>query len=96
MEGRSQEELVAMLRSTRQGESVSVVVVRQEDIFLPRELVRERERHTSKHRSGVLSGAGFFICFLFPSLYASSFPFSLSEVPTQGTLRPSCLPPLLC
>lgn len=38
--GRSQEELVAMLRSTRQGESVSVVVARQEDLFLPRELVR--------------------------------------------------------
>lgn len=40
MMGRSQEELVAMLRSTRQGESVSVVVARQEDLFLPRELVR--------------------------------------------------------
>lgn len=32
---------MAMLRSTRQGESVSVVVARQEDLFLPRELVRE-------------------------------------------------------
>ncbi|XP_030266169.1 par-3 family cell polarity regulator beta a isoform X1 [Sparus aurata] len=41
MTGRSQEELVAMLRSTRQGESVSVVVARQEDIFLPRELKGE-------------------------------------------------------
>ncbi|KAI9525791.1 hypothetical protein NQZ68_002339 [Dissostichus eleginoides] len=40
MTGRSQEELVAMLRSTRQGESVCVVVARQEDIFLPRELER--------------------------------------------------------
>lgn len=40
MTGRSQEELVAMLRSTKQGESVCVVVARQEDIFLPRELVR--------------------------------------------------------
>ncbi len=39
MTGRSQEELVAMLRSTKQGESVCVVVARQEDIFLPRELV---------------------------------------------------------
>uniref|UniRef100_H3C3X1 PDZ domain-containing protein n=1 Tax=Tetraodon nigroviridis TaxID=99883 RepID=H3C3X1_TETNG len=38
MTGRSQEELVAMLRSTKQGESVSVVVARQEDLFLPREL----------------------------------------------------------
>lgn len=47
MTGRSQEELVAMLRSTRQGESVSVVVARQEDIFLPRELVRECE-HTQQ------------------------------------------------
>ncbi|XP_047432945.1 par-3 family cell polarity regulator beta a isoform X2 [Mugil cephalus] len=41
MTGRSQEELVAMLRSTRQGESVCVVVARQEDIFLPRELKGE-------------------------------------------------------
>lgn len=41
MSGRSQEELVAMLRSTKQGESVCVVVARQEDLFLPRELVRE-------------------------------------------------------
>ncbi|KAK5847609.1 hypothetical protein PBY51_016723 [Eleginops maclovinus] len=43
MTGRSQEELVAMLRSTRQGESVCVVVARQEDIFLPRELKGEEE-----------------------------------------------------
>ncbi|XP_075872937.1 par-3 family cell polarity regulator beta a [Nelusetta ayraudi] len=41
MMGRSQEELVAMLRSTRLGESVSVVVARQEDLFLPRELKGE-------------------------------------------------------
>ncbi|XP_070786527.1 par-3 family cell polarity regulator beta a [Enoplosus armatus] len=41
MAGRSQEELVAMLRSTKQGESVCVVVARQEDIFLPRELKGE-------------------------------------------------------
>ncbi|KAK2856840.1 hypothetical protein Q5P01_005575 [Channa striata] len=41
MAGRSQEELVAMLRSTKQGETVSVVVARQEDLFLPRELKEE-------------------------------------------------------
>ncbi|XP_071396826.1 LOW QUALITY PROTEIN: partitioning defective 3 homolog B-like [Centroberyx affinis] len=40
MTGRSQEELVAMLRSTKQGESVCVVVARQEEMFLPRELGR--------------------------------------------------------
>nr|XP_057906725.1 par-3 family cell polarity regulator beta a isoform X2 [Doryrhamphus excisus] len=44
MTGRSQEELVAMLRSTRQGESVFVVVARQDDIFLPRELKGEESR----------------------------------------------------
>ncbi|XP_037831918.1 partitioning defective 3 homolog B isoform X2 [Kryptolebias marmoratus] len=33
-----QEELVCMLRSTRQGETVSLVVLRQEDMFLPREM----------------------------------------------------------
>ncbi|XP_072219791.1 par-3 family cell polarity regulator beta a isoform X2 [Leuresthes tenuis] len=41
MTGRSQEELVAMLRSTKQGEGVCVVVARQEDFFPPRELKGE-------------------------------------------------------
>uniref|UniRef100_A0A8B9J351 Par-3 family cell polarity regulator beta n=1 Tax=Amazona collaria TaxID=241587 RepID=A0A8B9J351_9PSIT len=36
--GRTQEELVAMLRSTKQGETVSLLVARQEEAFLPREL----------------------------------------------------------
>ncbi|XP_030634873.1 par-3 family cell polarity regulator beta a [Chanos chanos] len=39
--GRTQEELVAMLRSTKLGETVSVVVARQEEMFLPRELKGE-------------------------------------------------------
>ncbi|XP_062435356.1 partitioning defective 3 homolog B isoform X2 [Rhea pennata] len=39
--GRTQEELVAMLRSTKQGEIVSLIVARQEDAFLPRELKGE-------------------------------------------------------
>uniref|UniRef100_A0A8C0IVL5 Partitioning defective 3 homolog B n=1 Tax=Chelonoidis abingdonii TaxID=106734 RepID=A0A8C0IVL5_CHEAB len=39
--GRTQEELVAMLRSTRQGETVSLIVARQEEAFLPRELKGE-------------------------------------------------------
>lgn len=38
--GVGQEELVCMLRSTRQGETVSLGVLRQEDGFLPREMVR--------------------------------------------------------
>ncbi|XP_047671062.1 partitioning defective 3 homolog B isoform X3 [Tachysurus fulvidraco] len=38
--GRTQEELVAMLRSTKQGDSVCLVVARQEELFLPRELVK--------------------------------------------------------
>ncbi|XP_067299574.1 partitioning defective 3 homolog B isoform X3 [Pseudorasbora parva] len=42
--GRSQEELVAMLRSTKQGDSVCLVVARQEEIFLPRELKEEQAR----------------------------------------------------
>uniref|UniRef100_A0A8C2Q7J7 Par-3 family cell polarity regulator beta b n=1 Tax=Cyprinus carpio TaxID=7962 RepID=A0A8C2Q7J7_CYPCA len=42
--GRSQEELVAMLRSTKQGDSVCLVVARQEDMFLPRELKEEQAR----------------------------------------------------
>ncbi|XP_057708034.1 partitioning defective 3 homolog B-like isoform X2 [Corythoichthys intestinalis] len=39
--GVGQEELVCMLRSTRHGESVCLVVLRQEDIFLPREMKDE-------------------------------------------------------
>nr|XP_043869058.1 partitioning defective 3 homolog B isoform X4 [Solea senegalensis] len=42
--GVGQEELVSMLRSTRQGESVSLVVLRQEDMFLPREMKEEVSR----------------------------------------------------
>ncbi|NWV10670.1 PAR3L protein, partial [Ptilonorhynchus violaceus] len=39
--GRTQEELVAMLRSTKQGETVCLIVARQEESFLPRELKGE-------------------------------------------------------
>ncbi|XP_030065754.1 partitioning defective 3 homolog B isoform X2 [Microcaecilia unicolor] len=39
--GQTQEELVAMLRSTKQGDTVSMVVARQEEAFLPRELKAE-------------------------------------------------------
>ncbi|XP_019737980.1 partitioning defective 3 homolog B isoform X2 [Hippocampus comes] len=39
--GVGQEELVCMLRSTRHGESVCLVVLRQEDMFLPREMKDE-------------------------------------------------------
>ncbi|XP_055071402.2 partitioning defective 3 homolog B isoform X1 [Misgurnus anguillicaudatus] len=42
--GHTQEELVAMLRSTKQGDSVCLVVARQEDMFLPRELKEEQAR----------------------------------------------------
>ncbi|XP_077473613.1 partitioning defective 3 homolog B-like [Stigmatopora argus] len=42
--GVGQEELVCMLRSTRHGESVRLVVLRQEDIFLPREMKEDRPR----------------------------------------------------
>nr|XP_060638875.1 partitioning defective 3 homolog B isoform X1 [Anolis sagrei ordinatus] len=39
--GRTQEELVATLRSTKQGDTVSLIVARQEETFLPRELKGE-------------------------------------------------------
>ncbi|XP_008997523.4 partitioning defective 3 homolog B isoform X6 [Callithrix jacchus] len=39
--GRTQEELVAMLRSTKQGETASLVIARHEGHFLPRELKGE-------------------------------------------------------
>uniref|UniRef100_K9IP03 Partitioning defective 3 homolog B n=1 Tax=Desmodus rotundus TaxID=9430 RepID=K9IP03_DESRO len=43
--GRTQEELVAMLRSTKQGETASLVIARQEGTFLPRELKGEPDCH---------------------------------------------------
>lgn len=42
--GVGQEELVSMLRSTQQGGSVSLVVLRQEDMFLPREMKEDVPR----------------------------------------------------
>lgn len=67
MTGRSQEELVAMLRSTKQGETVSVVVARQDDILLPREMVTECE-HTKK--AAPMSSASL----LCPLLFDCQFP----------------------
>ncbi|KAM8933362.1 partitioning defective 3 homolog B [Pelodytes ibericus] len=43
MAGKTQEELVSMLRSTKLGESVSMVIARQEETFLPRELRGETD-----------------------------------------------------
>ncbi|KAM4698421.1 partitioning defective 3 homolog B [Rhinophrynus dorsalis] len=43
--GKTQEELVAMLRSTKLGEIVSMVVARQEEAFQPRELKGESDIH---------------------------------------------------
>ncbi|XP_063788723.1 partitioning defective 3 homolog B isoform X2 [Pseudophryne corroboree] len=43
--GKTQEELVAMLRSTKLGETVALVVARQEEAFLPRELKGGVEGH---------------------------------------------------
>ncbi|XP_059503033.1 partitioning defective 3 homolog B-like isoform X1 [Stegostoma tigrinum] len=40
--GKTQEELVAMLRSTKHGETVALVVARQDDVFMPRELKGEQ------------------------------------------------------
>ncbi|XP_069790006.1 partitioning defective 3 homolog B-like isoform X2 [Narcine bancroftii] len=40
--GKTQEELVGMLRGTKHGETVSLVVARQEDLFVPRELKGEQ------------------------------------------------------
>ncbi|XP_027252834.1 partitioning defective 3 homolog B isoform X3 [Cricetulus griseus] len=44
--GRTQEELVLMLRSTKQGETVSLVIARQDGSFLPRELKGEPDCYT--------------------------------------------------
>ncbi|CAB1340781.1 unnamed protein product [Coregonus sp. 'balchen'] len=43
LNGRTQEEVVALLRVTPMGGTVSLLVVRQEDSYLPREVNREEE-----------------------------------------------------
>lgn len=40
LNGRCQEEVVSLLRATPMGGTVSLLVLRQEDSFLPREMVR--------------------------------------------------------
>lgn len=60
--GVGQEELVCMLRSTRQGESVCLVVLRQEDMFLPREMVRTN--HTAALLINNLQSFPVHLCLL--------------------------------
>ncbi|XP_036374586.1 partitioning defective 3 homolog [Megalops cyprinoides] len=43
LNGRTQEEVVALLRATQMGGSVGLVILRQEDAFLPREVKMEEE-----------------------------------------------------
>ncbi|KAI1891400.1 hypothetical protein AGOR_G00143430 [Albula goreensis] len=43
LNGRTQEEVVALLRNTQMGGSVGLVVLRQEDAFLPREVKAEED-----------------------------------------------------
>lgn len=40
LNGRTQEEVVSLLRATPMGGAVGLLVLRQEDSFLPREVVR--------------------------------------------------------
>lgn len=40
LNGRTQEEVVSLLRATPMGGAVGLLVLRQEDTFLPREVVR--------------------------------------------------------
>lgn len=42
--GKTQEEVVSLLRSTKMGGTVSLQIFRQEETFHPRELVRKIER----------------------------------------------------
>ncbi|KAF7243583.1 hypothetical protein EYD10_10061 [Varanus komodoensis] len=53
--GRTQEELVATLRSTKQGEIVSLIIARQEETFLPRELVMLYLCNTENRRIAIVS-----------------------------------------
>lgn len=54
--GVGQEELVCMLRSTRPGESVCLVVLRQEEMFLPREMVRTNRNASFSASETTFSG----------------------------------------
>lgn len=95
MTGRTQEELVGMLRSTKQGETVSVLVSRQEEMFLPRELVMERENKRACPRTAALTDhAASWVCFTLPLLLCLIFIcFSLfSSVSSTLCLFPYVLP----
>lgn len=46
LNGKTQEEVVALLRSTLMGGTVGLLIVRQEDAFLPREVVSHTLSHT--------------------------------------------------
>ncbi|XP_061110212.1 partitioning defective 3 homolog [Conger conger] len=48
LHGRTQEEVVALLRATQMGGTVSLQVIRQEDAFLPREVTAEHQRQSSR------------------------------------------------
>ncbi|KAJ8268703.1 hypothetical protein COCON_G00138750 [Conger conger] len=48
LHGRTQEEVVALLRATQMGGAVSLQVIRQEDAFLPREVTAEHQRQSSR------------------------------------------------
>ncbi|XP_029955434.1 partitioning defective 3 homolog isoform X2 [Salarias fasciatus] len=60
LSGKSQEEVVALLRATQMGGAVSLVVVRQEDPLLPREVAEEDDLVLTP------DGAGEFMTFEIP------------------------------
>uniref|UniRef100_A0AAR2LCW2 PDZ domain-containing protein n=1 Tax=Pygocentrus nattereri TaxID=42514 RepID=A0AAR2LCW2_PYGNA len=68
LNGKSQEEVVALLRSTPMGGTVSLLVVRQEDAFLPREVVRREFMHKAEDDDLVLTpdGTREFLTFEIP------------------------------
>lgn len=49
LNGKTQEEVVALLRSTPMGGTVGLLIVRQEDAFLPREVVSHTLTPTHTH-----------------------------------------------
>ncbi|KAG5841655.1 hypothetical protein ANANG_G00168940 [Anguilla anguilla] len=48
LNGRTQEEVVGLLRATQMGGTVSLLILRQEDAFLPREVNAEHQRQSSR------------------------------------------------
>ncbi|XP_039609498.1 partitioning defective 3 homolog isoform X2 [Polypterus senegalus] len=56
LNGKTQEEAVALLRGTKMGGTVNLIILRQEEAFLPRELTSEPDQMQNPRESSRLTG----------------------------------------